>query len=326
MTRSEAVLRVGDRALKPGGRARVKLPVARLITGEFLSLDAEVVRGREPGPALWLSGAIHGDELDGVEIVRRVLRRLDADALAGTVFGVPVVNLFGFMSDSRYLPDRRDLNRSFPGRESGSMAARLAHLFTTEIVRRSDFGIDFHCGSDDRRNLPQVRANLDDEATRAAARAFGAPVMIHGKPPDGSLRKAAAGEGARVLVYEAGEAHRFNADAIEVGVRGVLRVLDHLEMTDGAAAPGAGAAPPSLECRKTRWIRAGRSGICRLDVALGDRVQKGDRLGEISDTFGRNAHPVKIRHGGVVVGVRINPLVHRGEAVVHLAEPVEEDS
>ncbi|HSR42977.1 MAG TPA: succinylglutamate desuccinylase/aspartoacylase family protein [Longimicrobiales bacterium] len=321
MTRSRGgeALRIHDVEVAPGERGLVRMPVSRLTTGEFLSLAAEVVRGRTEGPALWLSGAIHGDELDGVEIVRRVLRRLDPDALAGTVIGVPVVNLFGFVSGSRYLPDRRDLNRSFPGRERGSMAAQLAHLFTTEIVQRCDYGIDFHCGSSDRRNLPQVRADLDDAEVRSAALAFGAPLVIHSRPPDGSLRKAASEAGARVLVYEGGEAHRFDPEAIRVGVDGVFRVLAHLGMADAPAEDEA-EAPDPAESRKTRWVRAVRSGICRLDVGLGERVSKGQRVGEISDTFGHDPHPVKARHAGVVIGVRIHPLVYKGEAVAHLAE------
>ncbi len=301
-----------------GERVRVEVPVARATTGGWMTLPMEVVHGARPGPCLWLSGAIHGDEIDGVDIVRRVLGRLRAGELAGVVIGIPIVNVFGFITESRYLPDRRDLNRSFPGSEKGSLAARLAHLFMTEVVQRSDWGVDFHSGSDDRENLPQVRADLDDRATRAAALAFGAPVTIHGRPPADSLRHAAVEEGSRVVVYEGGEAHRFNEEAIGIGEQGVLRVLRHLGMFE--AEPGSAAEAESIESRKTRWVRAGRSGICRLAVRLGDRVRKGAVLGEVTDSFGDRRKVVKSAHAGIVIGRRINPLVYQGEGVVHLAD------
>lgn len=309
---------IGGETVEPGARVRVEIAVARLATGTWLHLPVEVVHGARPGPTLWLSAAVHGDEVDGVEIIRRVLETLEAGRLSGTVVASPVVNVFGFVAEDRYLPDRRDLNRSFPGSGRGSMASRLAHLFMEEVVGRSDYGIDFHCGSDDRENLPQVRGDLDDEETRRLAHTFGAPVTIHGKPPDGSLRKAAVKAGARVLLYEGGEARRFSPDAIQTGVRGVGRVLRALGMIpdDGAADGGS----DTLESRKTHWVRAGRSGICRLDIELGQRVEKGERLGTIADALGADAHQVVAGKAGLVIGRRVNPLVHQGEAVAHLAE------
>lgn len=314
-------LEIGDRTLPPGTREQLKLPVARLTTGSLLSLPLEVVHGRKPGPAVWLSGAIHGDELDGVEIIRRVLERLRPEALEGTVVAAPIVNVYGFESGSRYLPDRRDLNRSFPGGRKGSMASRIAHLFMTEVVERCDYGVDFHCGSDQRENLPQVRADLEDEETLRMALAFGAPVAVHNAPPDGSLRKAAVNAGARVILYEAGEAGRFTPAAIAEGTRGVLRILDALGMV--AADPGDEAGPARdevLRVSRSRWVRAGRSGILRLSVELGERVEKGQRLGTIGDAFGRDPHPVKASRTGIVLGRRINPLVYQGEGLVHLGD------
>ncbi len=293
--------------------------MARLPAGGSLSLPVDLMHGREPGPALFLSGAIHGDELDGVEITRRVLTRLDPARLAGTVVAVPIVNLPGLVAESRYLPDRRDLNRSFPGGARGSLAARLAHLFMREIADRCSHGIDFHCGSDDRENLPQVRANLDDEETRRLARAFAAPITIHAPAPAGSLRRAAVARGSRVLLYEGGEARRFTASAIRVGVQGTMRVLAALGMIDDDNGNHTGADP--LESRKRRWVRASRSGICILDVELGQRVRKGERLGEITNPLGTETAPVHSRASGVVIGRRIHPIVYQGEALVHIAEP-----
>lgn len=309
-------LEMGGQVVGPGERATVQIPVARLTTGDWIHVPVEVVHGSGEGPTVWLSGALHGDELDGVEIIRQVLGRLRAPSMSGTVLAVPIVNVFGFVAENRYLPDRRDLNRSFPGAARGSMAARLAHLFMTEVVQRSDVGLDFHCGSDDRENLPQVRGDLDDDETRRLARAFRAPVTVHGSPPDGTLRKAAVKAGATVLLYEGGEARRFTRRAIAQGVRGTLRVLRTLEMTGGE---DDSQDPETLEVRKTQWVRAGRSGICRLDVELGDRVEKRQRLGVIADAMGEEGRPIRARSPGIVVGRRVNPLVYQGEAVIHLA-------
>lgn len=317
MTKSSvAPFEIGDVTISPGRRERLHLRVARLPAGGWLSLPIEVVHGTAPGPAVFLSGAIHGDELDGVEITRRVIDRLQPAELRGTVVAVPIVNLPGLVAESRYLPDRRDLNRAFPGSAKGSLAARLAHLFMREVVARCSYGIDFHCGSDDRENLPQIRADLDDGDTCRLARAFGAPIAIHAPAPAGSLRRAAVAGGARVLLYEAGEARRFTASAIRVGVDGASRVLAALEMTSGAD----GATPVSLESHQRRWVRAGRSGVFRLDAELGQRVRKGQVLGEISNALGTERAAVRSRASGLVIGRRIHPIVYQGMALVHIAE------
>lgn len=291
--------------------------MARLTTGEWTHLHVEVIHGSNPGPCLWLSGAIHGDELDGLEIIRQVLEKVLPKQLSGTVMAVPVVNIFGFASENRYLPDRRDLNRSFPGGARGSMASRLAKLFMTEVVAHCQYGIDFHCGSNGRDNLPQVRGDLEDEETRRLALAFGAPVSIGSAGPEGSLRRAAVKAGARVIVYEGGEAHRFTPSAIQAGVMGTLRVMEALGMTK----EGVGERPAqSAVAKTTRWVRAGRSGVFRLLVSLGEEVKKGQTLGIIADTMGLEPKRVLAGADGFVIGRRINPLVHLGEAVVHIAE------
>jgi hypothetical protein len=317
MSRPEP-LGLGGEEVGPGERRRIELPVARITTGDWLSLSVEVLRGRRAGPTLWLTGAIHGDEIDGIEIIRRILQRVRASDLSGTLIAVPVVNLFGFVAESRYLPDRRDLNRSFPGSAQGSLAGRLAHLLMKEVVARADWGIDFHCGSDDRANLPQVRGNLDDAETLRLARAFAAPVTIHGRAPDGALRKAALDAGCRTLLYEGGEAGRFTESAIRRGEAGVRRVLHALGMI--VRAHDEPDPPASIETRATRWIRASRSGICRIEVELGERVRKGQALGEITDPFGDGGRRLTARCDGIVIGRRVNPLAYQGEAVLHVAE------
>jgi len=306
---------VGGVEVAAGTRAQIQIPVARYLTGEWLHLPVEVIHGAHPGPSIWLSGAIHGDELDGVEITRGVAESLSPARLNGTVFDIPIVNVFGFMQASRYLPDRRDLNRAFPGSEDGSMAARLAWLFTTEIVDRCQWGLDFHCGSGERENLPQIRCDLEDAETLAVARAFAAPIMINNSGPEGSLRRSAIERGARVLVYEGGEAGRFTQRSIEAGIDGTRRVLKHLGMVRSAPE----AAGESQRVFSTHWVRASRSGIVRLQVELGDEVKKGKKIGEVTEIMGAGRKRIRASNSGIVVGRRVNPVVYQGEALVHIA-------
>lgn len=310
------VIRIGEHRIPRGERARLEIPAARLATGSPVGLPVEVLHGVHPGPRVWLSAAIHGDELNGVEIIRQVLGECSPRRLSGSLIAVPIVNVFGFITESRYLPDRRDLNRSFPGSARGSLAARIAHIFMKEVVEGCQVGIDLHTGSADRTNLPQIRADLDDPETRELARAFGAPMAIHSGLRDGSLRAAAGACGARVLVYEGGEPRRFNRGAIEAGVVGTLRVLASLGMRRTTLPP----PDPVLESRGTSWIRAGRSGLFRAEVEPGNRVTKGQRIGVIKDAFGDQALRVKARTDGMVIGLSLQPHVNRGDALVHIAE------
>jgi predicted deacylase len=221
---------VGGESVPPGKRLKLDVPVARLPTGTMLSLPVTVINGKKPGPRLWLSAAIHGDELNGVDIIQKVVKALKPHHLSGSVIAVPVVNVFGLLEQSRYLPDRRDLNRSFPGSARGSLASRLANLFMKEVVSQCTHGIDLHTAAIHRINLPQVRANLEDEATYHFAKAFGAPIMLHASHRDGSLRQAAAKRHIPTLLYEAGEALRFDAEAIQMGIDGIYRAMAHLGM------------------------------------------------------------------------------------------------
>ncbi len=309
--------RIGELDVAPGRSATGELPIARLVTGTRISLPIQVVHGRRDGPTIWLSGAVHGDEINGVEIIRRVTRSLDARSMAGTVIAVPIVNVHGFLNGDRYLPDRRDLNRSFPGSPTGSLAARIANLFMTEIVSRCDVGIDLHTGSDHRTNLPHVRADLDDPETRKLADAFGAPLMLHARTRDGSLRGAATERGATVLLYEGGEALRFDDEALETGVTGVRRVLAELAMIEPEHHD---SHPVPVESRRTSWVRARRSGIALLDAELGEVVQRGQLLGVIHDSVGKRLARVTAPRVGVVVGRVQQPLVNQGDALVHVAE------
>ncbi len=305
---------VGGVPVPPGRVRRLELPVATLPTGSGLSIPVAVVNGRRRGPTVWVSGGIHGDELNGMEIVRRLLGHLDPRTLAGTVIAVPVVNVFGLLGETRYLPDGRDLNRSFPGSRRGSLAARLARLLLDEVVRHCEVGFDLHTAAAHRVNISQIRADLDDPETNRLTEAFGAPFAVHARLRDGSLREAASRLGIRVLVYEAGQVQRFDEDGIRMGVHGILRTLATLGLGSWDVPPPA----PTTEIRSTTWVRARRSGIAAVTVDLGDRVEKGERIGEIGNTLGGRPTAITAPSGGWVIAKSENPLVSQGDALVHL--------
>ena len=315
---------IGDLDVTAGRSAIGEIPISRLVTGNQISIPINVLHGRHDGPVVWLSAAVHGDEIAGVEIIRRALAAIDPKTLAGTVVAVPIVNVHGFLNGDRYLPDRRDLNRSFPGSANGSLAARIANLFVSEIVERCDVGIDLHTGSDHRTNLPQIRADLDDPRTRDLAVAFGAPLMMHAKLRDGSMRAAATATGSTVLLYEGGEAWRFDRPAIEAGADGIGRVLKRLGMLSVVdAAGGADAAmtaPIPAESRSSGWVRVRRSGIALIDVELGQFVERGQVIATVRDSVGRRLSRTRAGRSGMVIGHTQQPLVNQGDAIIHIAE------
>ncbi len=308
--------KIGEHTVAAGKRARIELPIGNLMSGTPVAVPLVVTHGRTDGPTMWLTAAVHGDEIAGVEIIRRVHEQLDPATMAGTVIAIPVVNVHGFNNGDRYLPDRRDLNRSFPGTARGSLASRIAHLIMNEVVARSDFGIDLHTGSAHRTNLPQIRANLDDPKTLKLAEAFGAPVLIHSHTRDGSLRQSATDTGGTVLLYEGGEADRFDEDAIAIAIAGIRRVLKH----QGITTDGPRRAKKGHVSRTSKWTRAARSGIVHMERDLGDHVTAGELIATIYDPFGKRLSTMKTRHPGIIIGCTQRPLVNRGDAVIHIAQ------
>ena len=259
-------------AVSPGKRRTIDVPVTDLSTHTPINMPVEVIHGRRPGPVLFVCGAIHGDEINGVEIVRRLMRLSGIKGLRGTLIAVPIVNVFGFLNNSRYLPDRRDLNRSFPGRTSGSLAGRLADLFMREIVSKSTHGIDLHTAAIHRDNYPQIRADLDNPEVERLARAFGAPLTINADLRPGSLRGAAADIGVPVMVYEGGEALRFDELPIRSGVNGVVRCMRELGMLRDSKPRKIGRETALI--RSSIWVRAPQSGVMRATAALGRPVRQ----------------------------------------------------
>ena len=311
-------LKINGFTFPPGTRTTVDLPVGRLYTHAPVTMPVHIVKGKKSGPRLFISAAIHGDEINGVEVIRRLLKLPALKRLKGTIIAVPIVNVHGLINHSRYLPDRRDLNRSFPGTEKGSIAARLAYLFMQEIVSQSTHGIDIHTGAIHRDNLPQIRANLDDEETEKLARAFNVPVIISSNLRDGSLREAAAEYGIPMLLYEAGEALRFDEVSIRAGVKGIINVMRTLEMLPASRSKTNKQIEPVV-ARSSSWVRAPDSGILRAMVALGSRVKKDTLLGVVSDPFGETESSDTSDYNGIVIGRSKLPLVNEGDALFHIA-------
>lgn len=315
-------LQIGEVSVAAGQRKVVNFPVTQIYSHDSpLSLPVHVVRGKHAGPVLFLSAVVHGDELNGVEIVRRVLAHRSLKRMSGSLLAVPVVNGFGMLHQSRYLPDRRDLNRSFPGSEKGSLAARLANIFLEQIVEKSQYGIDLHTAASHRDNLPQIRANIDDAQTRELAISFGVPVIINAAERDGSLRESASEKGVKTLLYEAGEALRFSELGIRIGVLGILRVMRFIGMLPAARSNTRGPNNPFI-ARSSSWIRASATGVVTLQAKLGDVIAADEVVARIYDPydyFDNECVEVRAPHAGLIIGLTKNPLVYEGDALMHVA-------
>lgn len=308
---------IGGELVAPGKRRTIDLPVSSLSDHTPVTMSAHIIHGKTEGPTVFVSAGVHGDEVIGIEVIRRLLKSTALRGMHGTLIVVPIVNSFGFINKSRYLPDRRDLNRSFPGSEGGSLAARLANLFLTEIVLRADLGIDLHSAAIHRINYPQVRISPDDPEMRKLANAFGAPIIMQSPIREGSLRQAALKQGTPVLLYEAGEGLRFDEVSVRAGQAGILRVLKSLGMITGRSVASPRAQPQF--CTASKWLRAPVGGLFRSLRADGEAVRMGDILGLVSDPFGENEHEILALFDGIIVGRAVLPVVNEGDAVFHLA-------
>jgi len=280
-------------------------------------LPVRVIRGKKDGPTVFVSAAIHGDELNGIEIIRRFRKLNILKKLSGTLVLVPVVNVYGMMNLSRYLPDRRDLNRSFPGSSKGSLAGRVAKIFFDEIVSKCDLGIDLHTASIHKSNLPQVRTNIENDYTFRLAKAFGAPVVLHSALRDGSLRGIAQEKGVPILLYEAGEALRFDESSIRIGVNGLVNVLRANEMLPKIIRKSSPKVP--IITKSSKWIRSIESGMLRTIKALGDTVKENEIIAYIDEPLGDDSYEILSPFDGIIIGKSEIPLVQEGDAVFHIA-------
>lgn len=317
-------LHIAGEIITAGSLKTIALPVSNTATGINANLWARILHGVKPGPRLFVSAAVHGDEIIGTAIIQQLLKALDPQKMAGTVIFVPAVNIFGFASHSRYLPDRRDLNRSFPGSANGSLAGQLAYIFLNEIIAGCSLGIDIHSAARHRYNLPQIRIAPDNEKLRELAGIFGAPAIIESPLRDGSLRDIARNMGVDMLLMEAGEALRFDDLSIRAGVTGVMNILAHLDIVDRELV----TMPDVEPARSTRstWLRAPRGGVCHMQKVSGDVVPKGEVLAEVSDIFGDETEIVTSPFNGIIIGHSNLPVVNQGDALLHIARVKQFDT
>jgi len=311
-------MKIGEITINPGERKRTELKIAKLYDYTEMTMPVEIIRGLEDGPIMFVSAAMHGDEINGVEIARRLLSQKILKKIKGTLIVVPVINVFGYNSRSRYLPDRRDLNRSFPGSPSGSLGSRLANIFLTEIVDKCTHGIDLHTAAIHRTNLPHIRASLRVEETKRLAKSFGAPVVLNSSIREGSLRSAFIERDIRLLVYEAGEALRFNEDAIRSGLIGILSVMKAIGMLDELPFKPRKTKESSI-ANNSYWVRATESGSWISTKKLGSTIKSKELIGRITDPFGQHVVKVYADKAGILIGKTTIPLVNEGDALFHIA-------
>lgn len=307
-------VKIAGKEIKPGEFKEININIARLPSHTQIETPIYVSRSQEEGPILALMAGMHGDEINGMEIVRRIIDGNLHRAQRGTVVCIPIINVYGFLNFSRDVPDGKDVNRSFPGSKSGSLASRVAYHITHDIIPNIDYGIDFHTGGAMRTNYPQVRAMLSDAKNLELANAFAAPFTLDAPFRPNSLRKEASKKGKNIIVYEAGESLRFDQQAIEEGIAGTLRLMKHLKMIDSAPVP----TETNRVIWSSSWIRAKHAGLFQTAVACGDLVHKGQWVGTITDPFGEFKEQVMAKETGYVVGLNNIPVVNAGDALMHL--------
>lgn len=305
------------REIEPGSKFRTTFGSEASFTLEVLDTSVLVARGSLPGPTLCLTGAVHGDELNGVEIARRAFDQIDADALSGTLISIPIVNTWGFRSASRYTADRRDLNRAFPGNEKGSLASRIAFAFFDRVIRHCDVLLDLHTGSGDRTNIPQARIDGSNDRARRLAQHFDVGIVLVGNGPEGSLRQAAGRAGIAALLYEAGGPNRFEAAEIDRGFEGVVNVMESLRML----ADEPPEHDPQRYFGSSAWVRAEGGGIFLTDQTLGRRVEAGSLLGVVTDPETSQRFEIHAPFTGTLIGMAYPQVVLPGFGLFHIARP-----
>lgn len=308
-------IHINGRAIKAGEQTVVNLNIARLASGTEIDLPIYIFRSQHKGPTLLLSGGLHGDEVNGVEIVRRLIEsKVLQNLQKGSVIAVPIMNIYGFLNFSREVPDGKDINRYFPGNHIGSLASRLAFNLTKKVITEIDIGIDFHTGGASRFNFPQIRFAPEDKKAEELAMAFKAPILMHSKLIDKSLRKQAHKMDKSIIVYEGGESMRFDEEVIKQGINGARRVMKHLGMVKDAPEP---SSLPVL-CHSSSWLRSKRSGLFTSVVKSGSMVEKRQLLGYITDPFGQFKTKITSHITGFIIGHNNMPVVNQGDALFHI--------
>ena len=307
-------IKIAGQEIHPGEFKEIDINIARLPSHTIIDTPIYISRGLEDGPILALTAGMHGDEINGMEIVRRILDSGLHQPKRGVTVCMPIVNIYGFLNYSRDVPDGKDINRSFPGNKNGSLASRVAYNLMHEVIPFIDYGIDFHTGGAMRTNYPQVRALLKDEKNFELAQAFNAPFTIDASFRPNSLRKEASKRGKNIIVYEGGESLRFDQQAIEEGMDGTLRLMKHLDMIDWAPE----AREENRIVWNTSWIRAKSAGLFQPNVQCGNLIQKGQWIGTITDPFGEFKEQVIANDTGYVIGLNNIPVINAGDALMHI--------
>ena len=305
---------IAGESIRPVEFKEININIARLPSRTQIDTPIYVYRAPEDGPTLALTAGMHGDEINGMEIVRRIIDAGHRKVLRGTTVCMPIINVYGFLNYSRDVPDGKDVNRSFPGSRNGSLASRVAYHMTHSIIPFIDVGVDFHTGGAMRTNFPQVRCVMQDARNVELADAFHAPFTLDAPFRPHSLRQTAAKHGKNIIVYEGGESLRMDPHAIEEGVNGTLRLMKHLNMIDWAPEPSVA----TKIIWNTSWIRARTAGIFHPQVQAGDLIHKHQWIGDITDPFGESREQIKSSATGYVVGINNNPVVNAGDALLHL--------
>lgn len=307
-------IQVDGNKIYPGDRSYIEMDIARLPSGTKIHLPVHIFRSKNPGPVVLLSGGLHGDEVNGIEIVRRILdKKIHQKIVCGSVIAMPIINMYGFINFSRDVPDGKDVNRSFPGKEDGSLASIVAHTITTKILPEIDFGIDFHTGGASRTNWPQIRYEEGDLLAKEISDAFAAPFTLNSAVIKGSFREAAKELGKTVVVFEGGETLRIDSKTVEEGIRGINRVLHHFGMLPHSIKPRK-----AQYFKESQWVRAEVSGLFRHKRESGQKVKAGQTIGYISSPINEYSAKVKSPVDGHIIGHNNFPLVHKGDALFHI--------
>lgn len=317
LKKDNKAITIGGESVAPGKSRFVKITIDRLPTGTLIDIPVYVFNAKKPGPVLLVQAGLHGDEVNGVEIVRRMLHKGSFKVDSGAVIAVPILNIFGFIHYSRDVPDGKDVNRSFPGTKSGSMASRMAYHYLREIVSQIDLAIDLHTGGGQRHNFPQVRYTKEDQQSAALAKLFNAPLTFTSKLIKGSFRNAAFRLQKPVIVYEAGESMRFDEYSIKEGISGIQRVFVALKMMDDTNIEFQNLSP-SVHLAVRKWLRAPTAGIFVPNILNGAKVEKGELLGIVSDTYAKKTKQIKAPFDGYIICLNHQAVVNQGDALLHL--------
>lgn len=305
---------IAGHEIKPGAEEHVSMEIARLPSRTPIEVPTIISRSKKEGPTLLLLGGMHGDEINGVEIVRSIIDKGLFHPEKGTVVCIPILNIFGFINFSRDVPDGKDVNRSFPGTSSGSLASMVAYHLMKEIIPAIDYGIDFHTGGASRTNYPQIRCVFNDRKSLKLAKAFNAPVTLNAPLRPKSLRNAASNFGIPIIVFESGESLRFDRFGVQKGINGTLRIMKSLGMRKKAPV----SRKPTILLSKSTWIRANASGLFHSFIQSGDKVKEGQLVGQVTGPFGDFKIDILAKQSGILIGLNNNPVINKGDAIMHI--------